>query len=380
VTTYPDHILRMGSQQLAELKRKAAEFERQLWDAHESLEYQMAQSSFAPQEATEFALQDATEFVQLDGTDARQQAFRWVPDGAEPDGAGSVRPTGPLPVRSPSGPELAGTRPAAPVDSPEDRTADLVNHGRHGVKRGYRFRGILLVAIAAAAIAALVTVLVVDASRPKPGWPAGVATVQREIAVACQNPDVASEPSQVNFACAKGTRQILWVFSLLTSRNNPDYASIKTGRQGLEPIRPAQGGEVAWSLNLHHPYNSANPIDSLEVAARAINNIIGGATLTAANGKPVVQSGLLSVAANCARYTGSSAVTSRHGFPDQCAKPITAAAGLGYLVADVFQKWVVGAPPNAAQNAAVLFQSAKNPGDPRVRAILRSLQSSKLPA
>src|SRR6516162_3101243 len=163
VTTYPDHILRMGSQQLAELKRKAAEFERQLWDAHESLEYEMAQSSFA--------LQDATEFVQLGGTDARQQAFRWVPDGAEPDGAGRVRPTGPLPVRSPSGPELAGTGPAAPVYSPEDRTAELVNHGRHGAQRSHRFRSIALVAIAAAAIAALVTVLVVDASRPKPGWP-----------------------------------------------------------------------------------------------------------------------------------------------------------------------------------------------------------------
>ena len=105
---------------------------------------------------------------------------------------------------------------------------------------------------------------------------------------------------------------------------------------------------MAWSLNLHHPYNPANPIDSLAVAARAINNIIGGATLTAANGKPVVQSGLLSIAANCARYTGSGAVTSRHGFPDRCAKPITSPAGLGYLVADVFQKWVVGhrpAPP-----------------------------------
>ena len=37
MSTYPDHILRMGSQHLAELKRKAAEFERQLWDAHESL-------------------------------------------------------------------------------------------------------------------------------------------------------------------------------------------------------------------------------------------------------------------------------------------------------------------------------------------------------
>jgi len=364
VTTYPDHILRMGSQQLAELKRKAAEFERTLWDAHESLEYEMSQSSVAP----------------YDATDAGQEPFRWGRDDAQPDGAGSVLPTGPLPVRSPLDPELAGSEAAAPVYSPEDRTADLVNHGRRGAERRHRFRGILLAAIVAAAVAALVTVLVVDASRPKPGWPASVAKVQREIAVACQNPDVASEPSQVNFACARGTRQILWVFSLLTSRNNPDYASIKTGRQGLEPITPAQGGEVAWSLNLHHPYDSANPIDSLEVAARAINNIIGGATLTAANGKPVVQSGLLSIAANCARYTGSGAVTSRHGFPDRCAKPITSSAGLGYLVADVFQKWVVGAPPSAAQNAAVLFQNAKNPGDPRVRAILRSLRSSKLPA
>ena len=87
----------------------------------------------------------------------------------------------------------------------------------------------------------------------------------------------------------------------------------------------------------------------------------------------------MSVAANCARYTGSGAVTSRHGFPDRCAKPISSAAGLGYLVADVFQKWVVGAPPSAAQDAAVLFQNAKNPGDPRVRAILRSCSPAKLP-
>jgi hypothetical protein len=27
-----------------------------------------------------------------------------------------------------------------------------------------------------------------------------------------------------------------------------------------------------WSLNLHHPYDPANPIDSLAGAARAINN------------------------------------------------------------------------------------------------------------
>lgn len=370
MTTYPDHILRMGSQQLAELKRKAAEFERTLWDAHESLEYEVSHSSLAPQDAA----------------GARQDEFRWGHDYSEPDGPDSMLPAGPVPVRPPSAREFAVTEqaepapPAEPVPAPEDRTTDLVNHGRHGAKRRHPFRGVLLAALAAAVAAALVTVLVLDMSRPKPGWPASVAQVERQISVACQNPDVASEPSQVNFACAKGTRQVLWVFSLLTSGNNPDYASIKTGRQGLEPITPAQGGEVAWSLNLHHPYNPANPIDSLEVAARAINNIIGGATLTAANGKPVVQSGLLSISANCARYTGSGAITSRHGFPDRCAKPITSSAGLGYLVADVFQKWVVGAPPRAARNAAVLFQNAKNPGAPQVRSILRSLQSAKLPA
>ena len=207
--------------------------------------------------------------------------------------------------------------------------------------------------------------------------PATLAGVQREIATACQNPDVKSEPGQVNFACARGTRHILWVFSLLTSGNDPNFASIRTGREGLEPITPAQGGEVAWSLNLHHPYNPGNPIDSLQVAARAINNIIGGATLTASNGKPVVQPGLESSPANCARYTGSSKVTRRRGFPHMCARPISSAAGQGYLVADVFQRWVVGAPPSAAQNAAILFQNAWNPGDPRVQAILRSIHASQ---
>ena len=44
---------------------------------------------------------------------------------------------------------------------------------------------------------------------------------------------------------------------------------------------------MAWSLNLHHPYNPFNPIDSLQVAARAINSIIGGATVTGAGGKSV---------------------------------------------------------------------------------------------
>jgi hypothetical protein len=354
VTTYSDHILRLGSEHLAELKRKAAEFERQLWDAHESLEYELSQSAFDPELAA----------------GGYEQSFLRPLEGAELENAEGLRPAAPAQGRDPGAAWLP-----EPAPSPQERTAELASHGRRVGKRRRAHR-ILLAAVAAAVIAVLTSTVVLVTSGPGPAWPASVARVQREIGVACRNPNVASEPGQINFSCGRGTRQILWVFSLLTSGNNPDYASIKTGRQGLEPITPAQGGDVAWSLNLHHPYNPGNPIDSLEVAARAINNIIGGATLTAASGKPVVQPGLESIPANCARYTGSGMVTSRDGFPDRCAKPISSAAGQANLVSDVFQKWVVGAPPSAAQNAAILFQNARNPGDPRVRAILRSLQAA----
>ena len=74
---------------------------------------------------------------------------------------------------------------------------------------------------------------------------------------------------------------------------------------------------------------------------------------------------------NCQRYTGSAALSSRQGYPKLCARPITTSAGQAALVSDVYRKWVVGAAPSAAQDAAVLFQNAKNPGDPRVQAILK---------
>ena len=63
-------------------------------------------------------------------------------------------------------------------------------------------------------------------------------------------------------------------------------------RRGSSPSLPPRVGQIAWLLNLHHPYDPLSPVDSLAVAARAINNIIGGATLTGANGKPAVQPGL----------------------------------------------------------------------------------------
>ena len=259
-----------------------------------------------------------------------------------------------------------------------DPTVGIVNHGRQSAyRRGLSRRG--MIAIAGAAIA-LATVLAVIISSGGASWPSSVATVQAEIAKACQNPDVVSEPGQVNFACAKATRQVLWVFALLTSGNNARFEDAKTGRQGLEPITPGQGGEVAASLNLHHPYDPANPIDSIAVAARAINDIIGGATLTGTDGNPVVQPGLEGHSRNCLRYTGSGLVTSREGFPDLCTHRITSTAGQAALVADVYRKWIVGASTGAAHDAAVLFANSGNPGDPQVQAILKQLDHETLAA
>jgi hypothetical protein len=273
--------------------------------------------------------------------------------------------------RGRSGP-VAWTVPEEERGGGDERTRELIDRGRRTARRGRSRRGRV---IAVGSVAGLV-VLAVGAAilfRKGPSWPPSVAAVQAEIAIACQNPNVASEPGQVNFACARDTSQILWVFALMTSDDDPNYVDAKTGRKGLEPISPAQGGQIAWSLNLHHPYDPLNPVDSLAVAARAINNIIGGATVTGSSGSPSVQPGLESRPENCARYTGSPAIIARAGFPSLCASPVTSREGQGALVADVYQQWMVGAGPVAAQDVSVLFQNANNPGDPQVQAILKTL-------
>jgi len=282
-----------------------------------------------------------------------------------------------LRARGNAGPARPG--PARKPRKPSDRAQVLIEQGRRPAGRGRRparrarsGRGRKIGIGTAVGVVVLVvgTMMVL---RNGPSWPSSVATVTSQITTACRNQNVVSEPSQVNFACDTDTSQILWVFALLTSNNDPGYADAKTGRKGLEPITPAQGGQIAWSLNLHHPYNPLNPADSLAVAARAINNIIGGATLTGASGKPTVQPGLESKPENCARYTGSPAIVSRAGFPGRCASPVVTREGRAALVADVYRQWMPAASPLAAQNASVLFQNSGNPGDPQVQAILKTL-------
>jgi hypothetical protein len=352
-----EHNTRLDSQRLADLEHKTAELERELSDARVSLERERTQLSYdleATLGGTRGTFRDGLYDQAGEHDSYSMPAFHATLDDS--GDRGSADPGGPA--------YLSG-----------ERTEVFVNHGRGSAyypRLSRRRKTVIGVAIGAV----LITILVIILSNSGPSWPSSVATVQTEAARACQNPDVMSEPGQVNFACAKSTRQILWVFALLTSSDDPDFADPSTGRRGLEPITPAQGGVVAWSLNLHHPYDPANPIDSLAVAARAINNIIGGATVTGAAGNVVVQDGLESDPADCARYTGSAALSSHKGFPSLCARPVTS-PGQGALVADVYKKWIVGAASTAAQNAAVLFENATNPGDPQVQAILSRLAHSK---
>jgi hypothetical protein len=391
VTTQFEDIIRQNSQRLADLKKTTEDLQRELSEARVSLEREMARSTHGHEEFPEQlpGLYPGTQHEALHGPRTTPPPGHYasiIPERV----SGHYAPDS-SPYYSPDEPPFAGegqpyavrdrayeVNPADDDVHASDPTLGIVTHGRQSAYRR-RLSRRSTIAIAGAAVA-LVTVLVVIITSGGASWPASVAAVQADITKACQNPDVVSEPGQVNFACAKATRQILWVFALLTSNDNPQFADTKTGRQGLEPITPSQGGAVAASLNLHHPYDPANPIDSIAVAARAINDIIGGATVTGADGNPVVQPGLESHSGNCLRYTGSGLVTSRQGFPDLCTRPVTTPQGQAALVADVYRKWIVGAPAGAANDAAVLFTNAGNPGDPQVQTILRQLGNETLAA
>ena len=361
---------------LTELEIRAADLENELFDWRAAHARELADTTYGRDGAPRRTGESGTGAL-------RSQPRKAPPHMGQPDDArhdviehDGIEDDDPEPDDELATIIRTGARPGWPesrrAPRTEQRTQTLIDRGRRSAARarGSRSRKIML---SVAALAVLMTIAAVFIFRTNPSWPPSVATVQTEITAACENPNVASEPGQVNFACGQTTRQILWVFALMTSDDNPQYVDAKTGRQGLEPITPTQGGEVAWSLNLHHPYNPYDPVDSLQVAARAINNIIGGATLTSTNGKPAVQPGLEGNPANCAKYTGSSAVVSHAGFPSLCAQLVTSTTGQAALVADTYKAWVVGATPAAANDVSVLFTNANNPGNAQVQAILKTL-------
>jgi len=312
------------------------------------------------------------------GDRTRTATFQSVP------GAGPNVPAGPTPgpaagTSAPGrGGRGTGTLASDPAPVTPDRTEMLLNLGRGSSYHPSRWRQRRYLIGGAAALLVVIIVVVTIVLSGGASWPSSVSTVKSEITTACDNPDVMSEPGQVNFACGQKTQQILWVFSLLSSENDPNFHDAATGREGLEPISPTQGAEVAWSLNLHHPYDPMDPIDSLQVAARAINNIVGGASAIGSNGSPSIQPGLESNPANCLRYTGSAQLRSRPGFPSVCAQPVSTTEQKAALVEDIWKKWAVGASAQQAQAAQVLFENAGNPGDPQVQTILKHLSATRL--
>jgi hypothetical protein len=208
---------------------------------------------------------------------------------------------------------------ARALTGPAGRTEALINRGRPGSRRPRRRRlraHWRLISAGMVALLAGAGVALVATRGSGAAWPASVTTVQAEIKEACANPDVVAEPSGLNFACATDTNGVLWVFALLTSGDNPDFVDQSTGRKGLEPVQPAQGGDIAWSLNLHHPYDPTSPVDSLAVAARAINNIISGATLTSSTGSAQIEP-----AWRARRRTASGTPARRSWPPGRATRP-----------------------------------------------------------
>ncbi len=102
----------------------------------------------------------------------------------------------------------------AGASGPAGRTEALINHGRSRAKPA-RSRRILghwrLIAAGAVALLAGIIAAIVALGSGSASWPSSVTTVQAEIKQACENPDVAAEPSGLNFACGKDTQSVLWV-------------------------------------------------------------------------------------------------------------------------------------------------------------------------
>ena len=358
--THFEHRARPKTQRLADLEKKTAELERKLSDARESLDHELAHYAQSWETAPD------------DGADDGEETLFDEPDDNGYDyGDGSPPPLDVAPV-----PVETGDNPGGHLYSPEARTATLINQGRPSAYQRGLPRGFKITAGAIAALALLIAIVFMMLPGPGPSWPASVARVQAEVAKACQNPDVSSEPGQVNFACGKATRQILWVFALLTSGNNPNVrrARHRPGGPGAHYARAGRRGrlvaEPAPSVQPDQPDRQprgGGPGHQQHRRRRDRDRHLWQPGRPAGAREPRRE--LLAV-----HRIGQ--VTSHKGYPGLCARPVSSVAGQAALVADIYQRWVVGAGPKAAQNAAILFENAKNPGSPQVQAILKHLPNS----
>src|SRR5262249_61476864 len=111
--------------------------------------------------------------------DGPQEAFRWAPDDTAETQAGTPVPPGhqgraghPAPVDLPDAPGADEADAAERTDSPEERTARLINHGRRRPAPSRRGRNVVLMAGAIARFTPGPTLLVLALSPPGPSSPA----------------------------------------------------------------------------------------------------------------------------------------------------------------------------------------------------------------
>ncbi len=231
-------------------------------------------------------------------------------------------------------------------------------------------------------------VMVVYGPAGRASWGPVETSVHGVMKYACENVNVEQEPNQVNFACSPAGQQLLAVIALVMGHDNQNYTDNRTdGRQGLEPISPGQGGTIEWALDLPTYYQPDNAVQSVQVAARAINTILGGTSVTdAKTGKTVAQSGLESNAQNCLRYTGEPLlvahlmkVVSKNGqtaeqqdpsWPVVCAGSITTASEQAAVARDVFKQWDTGAPAGLVDQVVAFFENW-SPSNPAIQQFVK---------
>ena len=278
---------------------------------------------------------------------------------------------------------------AGPADQPGGpgtgaRTEALINHGRRPARRSRTRRVLahwrLLLSACVALVAGVDRGRCSRSAAAAPGWPASVASVRAEIKQACANPDVAAEPSGLNFACAKDTQQVLWVFSLLTSGNNPGYVDQGNWPQGprANSASPGRGHRLVAQ--------PAPPVQPGEPASTALRSRPARSTTSSA-----ARPSPLALAAHSSKRTDEhrgelralhrlGRLDTRQGYPAACASPVTrATARRRSLAMHSSSGWAARRRRSRAE-AGILFQNADNPGSPKVQAILGPSRPASLPA
>ena len=273
------------------------------------------------------------------------------------------------------------TRPGTTAGGrvPDGRTEALISHGRQRARRspgaGCCGTGGCSRSAAVALLAGSVAALVVSAAGAPAGrraWP-GAGGDQAGVREPGRRGGAERAQLRVREGLAAGAVGILAAHQ----RRQPRVTWTRDGPQGpgADPARAGRRHRLV--AQPAPPVQPGERVDSLEVAARAINNIIAGATLTSTSGGALVEPGLESTAADCQRYTGSARAGDPVRATRRAAPPRSPRRGEAALVGDAFAQWMGGTPSQiAARGRACCSRTRTTQATRRSRRYCNSLPAS----